>query len=106
MFLEISEHGTYAGVVVVPRILASFSDFISSGCGLRKKKLVLSHSPPPCSAADGECRNPAAAAAGFCGRAVRSALAAAGRFGGTIPPPFVAPHHSARSTPQQLGGTA
>lgn len=34
-----------------------------------------------CSAADGECRYPANSPQGFCGRAVRSALAAALRFG-------------------------
>lgn len=52
-----------------------------------------------CSAADGECRYPQRQRQGFCGWAVRSAPTAARRFGGTVPPPFVAPHHSAHSTP-------
>lgn len=88
VFLKISEHGTYAGVVVVPRILATLSDFILCGCGLRNKMLVLSHSPPPCSAADGECRHPATAAAAFAGGRFAPLWQPLGGSGGTISPPL------------------
>lgn len=73
------------GGVVVPRMQSlscKFLRFYSSAvAALRNKMPVLSHSPPRLARrVDGECRHPAKARSGFCGRAVRSALAAVSRF--------------------------
>lgn len=107
--LKISEHGTHMEVVVVPHMQSppcKFRFYSSAVAACVTKCLFCHIRLRLCSAADGECRYPQRRRQGFCGWAVRSAPTAARRFGGTVPPPFVAQHHSAHSTPAAALWTA